>query len=387
MTNHSWPSALEGPGFTLLHNDSQHPDARRGRVHTTHGTIETPVFMPVGTQGTVKSLTPEHLHGIGAEIILGNTYHLYLRPGLDVVAALGGLHKMMAWDRAILTDSGGFQVFSLRDLSKIDEDGVTFASHLDGSKHRLTPEKAIEIQEVLGSDIMMAFDECPPAGAAPAHIRRAMDRTARWAKRCIDARTRSDNQLFGIIQGGIDLDLRRHSLDAITALPFDGFALGGLSVGETRDATWATVAAITPLMPADRARYLMGVGTPEDLLVCVGAGIDMFDCVLPTRNARNGRLFHPDGDINIRNLVHRLDDKPIEEGCPCYTCSRFSRGYLRHLSRASEILFATLASIHNLHYLTALMGRVREAIAADRFRELQVEGLRRRGIEPPPLRP
>ncbi len=377
------PREAPAMGFDLLHVDARTPTARRGRVRTVHGTVETPVFMPVGTQGTVKALTPEHVKDLGAEIILGNTYHLYLRPGMEVVAALGGLHRMMAWDRAILTDSGGFQVFSLRDLSKIDEEGVTFASHLDGSRHRLTPERSIEIQEVLGSDIMMAFDECPPAGASPEHVRRAMGRTERWARRCIDARTRDDNQLFGIIQGGVDPTLRRASLAAITALPFDGFALGGLSVGESRDATWATVIDIAPLMPAARARYLMGVGTPEDILVSVGAGIDMFDCVLPTRNARNGRLFHTDGDLNIRNLKHRLDDRPIEDGCPCYTCGRFSRGYLRHLSRANEILFATLASIHNLHHLTALMARIREAIEADAFADLQAEGLRRRGFALP----
>lgn len=374
-------SALR-PGFDLLTTDASMPTARRGRVRTTHGTIETPVFMPVGTQGTVKALTPQHLHDLGAEIILGNTYHLFLRPGLEVVEALGGLHKMMNWDRAILTDSGGFQVFSLRDLSKIDEDGVTFASHIDGSRHRLTPEVSIHIQEVLGSDIMMAFDECPPAGATDKHVRRAMERTERWARRCIEARRREGNQLFGIIQGGVDPELRRISLKAIGALPFDGFALGGLSVGESREATWATVRDIAPLMPSERARYLMGVGTPEDLLICVGAGIDMFDCVLPTRNARNGRLFHRRGDINIRNLKHRLEDLPIEEGCPCYTCNHFSRGYLRHLSRANEILFSTLASIHNLHHLTHLMAEIRSHIEAGTFRAFQSEALTLRGIDP-----
>jgi queuine tRNA-ribosyltransferase len=369
-------------GFELLTTDAGMPTARRGRVLTLHGAVETPVFMPVGTQGTVKALTPDQVKDLGAEIILGNTYHLYLRPGLEVVEALGGLHRMMHWDRAILTDSGGFQVFSLRDLSRIDEEGVTFASHIDGSRHRLTPERSVHIQEVLGSDIMMAFDECPPAGATDTHVRRAMERTERWARRCIEARQREGNQLFGIIQGGVDPNLRRTSLAAITALPFDGFALGGLSVGETRAATWATVRDIAPLMPVDRARYLMGVGTPEDILISVGAGIDMFDCVLPTRNARNGRLFHRDGDINIRNQKHRLEDMPVEAGCPCYTCRNFSRGYLRHLSRANEILFATLASIHNLHHLTALMAEIREAITQGRFSELQQERLARRGIDP-----
>jgi queuine tRNA-ribosyltransferase len=379
--------ALHPPSsrFSLLSTDAKLPTARRGRLHTAHGTVETPVFMPVGTQGTVKALTPDQVEALGAEIILGNTYHLYLRPGLEVVEALGGLHRMMSWSRPILTDSGGFQVFSLRDLSKIDEDGVTFASHLDGSRHRLTPEVSVHIQETLGSDIMMAFDECPPAGATPQHVRRAMERTERWARRSLAARTRPDSQLFGIVQGGIDPTLRRVSLAAIGALPFDGFALGGLSVGESRADTWRTVCDIAPLMPNHRARYLMGVGTPEDILVSVGAGVDMFDCVLPTRNARNGRLFTQTGDINIRNLRHRLEDTPIEDGCPCHTCGRFSRGYLRHLSKANEILFATLASIHNLHHLTALMGRIRAAIVDGTFAELQREALARRGLDPATL--
>ncbi len=364
-------------GFELLHEDSG-SRARRGRLHTTHGTVETPVFMPVGTQGTVKGVTPAQLHELGVEILLGNTYHLYLRPGTEVVGALGGLHKMMGWDRAILTDSGGFQVFSLRDLSKIEESGVTFASHLDGSKQVLSPEKSIAIQEVLGSDVVMAFDECPPGGAPVEVVRRAMDRTTRWAKRCIDARTRDDYQLFGIVQGGIDIHLRRASLAALTALPFDGYALGGLSVGETREATWSTIEAVAPLMPVDKARYLMGVGTPEDLLISVGHGVDMFDCVLPTRNARNGRLLTADGDLNIRNHRHRLDDRPIDSGCSCYTCRNFSRGYLRHLSKAGEILFATLASLHNLHYLLDLMAEARQALDAGHYPAFRNAHLARR---------
>jgi queuine tRNA-ribosyltransferase len=364
-------------GFEVLHEDVG-SRARRGRLHTTHGTVETPVFMPVGTQGTVKGVTPAQLHELGVEILLGNTYHLYLRPGMEVVRALGGLHKMMGWHRAILTDSGGFQVFSLRDLSKIEESGVTFVSHLDGSKQVLTPEIAVGIQETLGSDVVMAFDECPPGGAPIEAVRRAMDRTTRWARRCIDARTREDYQLFGIVQGGIDVALRRASLAALTALPFDGFALGGLSVGESREATWSTIAAIAPEMPADKARYLMGVGTPEDLLISVGHGVDMFDCVLPTRNARNGRLLTADGDLNIRNHRHRLDDRPVDAACQCYTCRNFSRGYLRHLSKAGEILFATLASLHNLHYLLDLMAQARSALDAGTFTSLSDEHLRRR---------
>lgn len=365
-------------GFEQLAADGM-TAARRGRLHTIHGTVETPVFMPVGTQGTVKGVTPAQLVDLGVEILLGNTYHLYLRPGTEVVSALGGLHKMMGWSSAILTDSGGFQVFSLRDLSKIEEQGVTFASHLDGSRHLLTPEKSIQIQEILGSDVVMAFDECPPGQAARPDVVRALERTTRWARRCIDARTRSDNQLFGIVQGGIDLELRRRSLADLTALPFDGYALGGLSVGESREATWATIAAIAPEMPADKARYLMGVGTPEDLLVSVGHGVDMFDCVLPTRNARNGRLLTAHGDMNIRNLKHRLDDRPIDPACTCYTCrSGFSRGYLRHLTRANEIVFATLASIHNLHYLLDLMRGARRAIELSAYAAYRDEHLARR---------
>jgi queuine tRNA-ribosyltransferase len=368
-------------GFEVLGEDGA-TRARRGRLHTLHGTVETPVFMPVGTQATVKGVTPAQLHELGVEILLSNTYHLYLRPGPEVVHALGGLHKMMGWDRAILTDSGGFQVFSLRDLSKIDENGVTFASHLDGSRHLLTPEKSIAIQETLGSDVIMAFDHCPPGQAPVPEVRAAMERTARWARRCIDARTNDRYQLFGIVQGGIDLDLRRASLADLTALPFDGYALGGLSVGESRAATWSTIAAVTPTMPVDKARYLMGVGTPEDLLVSVAHGVDMFDCVLPTRNARNGRLLTADGDLNIRNLKHRTDDRPIDAACACYTCRNFSRGYLRHLSKANEILFATLASLHNLHYLLDLMRGARAALDAGTFASYRAEHLLRRGVDP-----
>jgi len=363
------------PRFELLASDGF---ARRGRLHTTHGTVETPVFMPVGTQATVKAVTPAQLHDLGVEILLGNTYHLYLRPGMEVVEALGGLHKMMGWDRAILTDSGGFQVFSLRELARIDEHGVTFASHLDGSKHLLTPEKSVAIQETLGSDIVMAFDQCPPGRAEPAEVRQALERTTRWLRRSVEARRREDNALFGIVQGGIDLDLRKASLAQVTDLPCEGYALGGLSVGEARDATWSTIEAIAPLMPTDKPRYLMGVGTPEDLLVAIGAGIDMFDCVLPTRNARNGRLITADGDLNLRNHRHRLDDRPIEPGCTCYACAHFSRGYLRHLTKANEILFATLASIHNLHALLDLARQARRAIELGAYPAFKEERLRRR---------
>jgi queuine tRNA-ribosyltransferase len=345
-----------------LQGTDPHSAARCGVFHTTHGSVETPVFMPVGTQGTVKGVTPDQLEGLGAQIVLGNTYHLYLRPGTEVVEALGGLHKMMAWDRPILTDSGGFQVYSLRTMSKITEEGVTFQSHIDGDSHHLTPEKAIAIQECLGSDIMMAFDECPPARAEKKHVQTAMERTHRWAKRCIDARTRDDNALFGIVQGGVEADLRTESARVLTQLPFEGFALGGLSVGEAPELTYAMVEHATGLLPAAKPRYLMGVGTPEDLLNAIGHGIDMFDCVMPTRNARNGRLYTSRGEINIRNSVHRLDPRPIDAACSCYTCTHYSRGMLRHLNRAKEILFSTLTSVHNLHYYVNLIKGAREAI-------------------------
>ena len=355
--------------------------ARRGRLHTAHGTIETPVFMPVGTLGTVKGLTPAQLHELGVEVLLGNTYHLYLRPGMDVVEHLGGLHRMMGWDRALLTDSGGFQVFSLRDLSRVTEEGVTFRSHLDGSRHLLTPEIAIGIQETLGSDIMMAFDECPPAQADRAHVLRAVDRTTRWARRCVEARTRSDNALFGIVQGGVDPELRRRSAEGLLDLPFDGWAIGGLSVGESRERTWPAVASSAALLPRDKPRYLMGVGTPEDLLVSVGHGVDMFDCVLPTRNARMGRILTPDGHYNLRNQRFRLDERPLVEGCGCYTCANFSRAYLRHLDRAREILCSVLASIHNLHVLLDLMATCRAHLDDGTFASWRDEELARRGFD------
>ncbi len=364
--------------FTLLGDDAGSA-ARRGRLQTLHGVIETPTFMPVGTLGTVKGVTPAQLKALGAQVILGNTYHLYLRPGMEVVEALGGLHRMAGWDRPILTDSGGFQVFSLRDRSTIRESGVTFSSHLDGSRHVLTPESAIAIQETLGSDIMMVFDECPPADASAQRVRAAMERTTRWAKRCLEARTRDDNALFGIVQGGVDPQLREVSARAITEIGFDGYALGGLSVGEGRYDMWRSVRHAAPLLPTGSPRYLMGVGTPEDLLFSVGHGIDMFDCVLPTRNARNARVFTFAGDLNLRNAAFRLDDRPISDTCDCYTCTNFSRGYLRHLHKAKELLFSTLTSIHNLGFLIAMMGRLRSAIEDGTFVELRRDLLAKRG--------
>ena len=365
--------------FELLGTDpSEATAARRGVMRTAHGDVQTPVFMPVGTLGTVKGVTPAQLHELSVEILLGNTYHLYLRPGMEVVERVGGLHRMMAWDGPILTDSGGFQVFSLRDRSKIAEDGVTFRSHIDGSKHLLTPEKAVAIQETLGSDIMMAFDHCPPASATPRAMLAALDRTTRWARRCVDARRRDDNALFGIVQGGFDTDLRRRSAAALVGLPFEGFALGGLSVGESREITHQMIGASAPLLPADKPRYLMGVGTPEDLLVGVSLGIDMFDCVLPTRHARNAKIMTPTGNDNLRNARWRLDTGPLVEGCACYTCTHFSRAYLRHLERAREILFSTLASIHNLHFLLDLMRQARVEVEAGQFDEWHQGVLARR---------
>ena len=364
-------------GFEVLAEDGA-SRARRGQITTVRGSIQTPVFMPVGTQGTVKGVDPMTLEAMGAEIILGNTYHLSLRPGIEVVQALGGLHRVMGWSGPILTDSGGFQVFSLRESSKLTEEGVTFASHLDGSKHTLTPERAVELQERLGSDIMMAFDHCPPAGLPhKAHLE-ALERTTRWARRCVEARTREDNALFGIVQGGMDLDLRARSAKELLELPFEGYAIGGLSVGESRQEMVRTMEATTPLLPEDKPRYLMGVGTPEDLLVSVAAGVDMFDCVLPTRNARNGRVLTSRGDLNIRNARHRLDDQPLDPHCGCSTCARFSRGTLRHLEKAKEILAAMLISTHNLHYLIDLMAQARAHIQAGTYAQWYPEILAHR---------
>ena len=350
--------------FTLTAIDGA---ARAGVVHTAHGPVATPVFMPVGTQATVKALSSADVTALGAEIILGNTYHLALRPGADAVARRGGLHRFMAWPRAILTDSGGFQVFSLRERRSVDEDGVTFRSHIDGALERLTPERAMEIQAKLGSDIAMAFDECPPSDAPPGELDAAMERTTRWARRCLAA-PRAEGQLrFGIVQGGIDLPRRRAHLAEIAALPFDGFALGGFSVGEAPAIMHALVTELAPEMPAAAPRYLMGVGTPADQLAGIAAGIDMFDCVMPTRNARNGQLFVKGGRLNIANARHREDDRPVEEGCPCECCASYSRAYLSHLFRAKELLYYRLASVHNLrHYLDLVRG-ARAAIIAGRF--------------------
>ena len=340
--------------------------ARAGRFTTPHGTLLTPVFAPVGTQATVKAASPRTLREIGASLILANTYHLYLRPGDDLVCDMGGLHQFMAWDGPILTDSGGFQVFSLSETRKIDDDGVDFISHIDGGKHRFTPEKSIGIQQNLGADVIMCFDECPTPDERRA-VEAALVRTHAWAERCKAAKSREDQALFGIVQGGIFPDLRAESARAIQAIDFPGYAIGGLAVGETKAAMYATLDHTLPLLPAEKPRYLMGVGSPEDLVHGVARGVDIFDCVLPTRIARNGAVLTRQGRVNMRNLRFARDTRPIEEGCTCYTCSTFSRGYIRHLIKANEILGHNLLTLHNLHMLQTLMAELRAAILDGTF--------------------
>lgn len=356
--------------YELLATDSQ-TSARRGRLHLTHGTVETPAFMPVGTAGTVKAMTPEEVKSLGADIILGNTYHLYLRPGHELVARAGGLHRFANWPGPILTDSGGYQVFSLAPFRKITEEGARFQSHIDGSRHLLSPERSIEIQQALGSDIMMAFDECPAADKPKDYVARSMSLTTRWARRCLEARTSPGQALFGIIQGGIHEDLRLAHTEEITGLPFDGFAIGGLSVGESTEDMYRITGLVTPHMPQDRPRYLMGVGTPENLLECISLGIDMFDCVMPTRHARNGYLFTHDGRVVIKQARYREDFGPLDAECGCYTCRNYSRAYLRHLYTSGEILSMRLNTIHNLHFYLNLMREARTAIEQGRFSDFK----------------
>jgi queuine tRNA-ribosyltransferase len=342
-------------------------NARRGRLELAHGTVETPVFMPVGTYGTVKAMAPAELEAVGAKLVLGNTFHLWLRPGPEVIAAHGGLHRFMGWPRPLLTDSGGFQVFSLGALRKVHEEGVAFASPINGDRLFLSPELSISIQRTLDSDVVMVFDECPPYPATRDEAARSMELSLRWAKRSRIAHGDSANALFGIVQGGMHEDLRDASLGGLTAIGFDGYAIGGLSVGEPKDEMLRVLRYVAPRLPEDKPRYLMGVGTPEDLVAGVTAGIDMFDCVLPTRNARNGWLYTRFGDLKIRNARHRTETGPIEPGCACYACRGFSRAYVHHLQRAGEILGARLATIHNLHYYMTLMAELRAAIAEDRL--------------------
>jgi len=362
--------------FELLNRDPG-TRARRGRIHTPHGTVETPVFMPVGTQATVKAVGQDDLESLGAEILLGNTYHLMLRPGEDLIGALGGLHRFMAWDRALLTDSGGFQVYSLAQSRKITEEGARFQSHLDGSRWLLTPERSIEIQERLGADIVMAFDECAPSKVDRAYLEESLARTTRWLHRSAAAWTRGRSALFGIVQGGLDLDLRRRHTEEVCAVDLPGYALGGYSVGERPEEMHASVAEVAPLLPEDRPRYLMGVGTPVDLVTAVASGVDMFDCVLPTRCARNGLLFTTEGRLNLRNATHARDERPPDPGCACYTCRTHSRAYLRHLFAADELLALRLATLHNLHHYLELMRGARRAVEEGRF-GAYAEDVRRR---------
>jgi queuine tRNA-ribosyltransferase len=357
---------VSGFGFALLATDGP---ARRGRLTTPHGVVETPAFMPVGTQGTVKSLSPDDVREAGAQILLGNTYHLLLRPGPDLVRELGGLHRFMAWDGPILTDSGGFQVFSLAKLRKLTEDGVEFRSPVDGATHFLSPERAVEIQCALGSDIMHPLDECLAYPATRAQTERSLALTLRWAQRSLVAhRAGADAQaLFGIVQGGFYPDLRARAVAETVALGFAGYAIGGMAVGEPKPMMRDLTEAVARALPADQPRYLMGVGKPEDLVESVARGVDMFDCVLPTRNARNGQCFTPDGPLTLKQARFTRDPAPLQEDCPCYACRRFSRAYLRHLFMADELLVYRLLSLHNLHFFLGLMAGMRAAIAADAF--------------------
>ncbi|MGB8339838.1 MAG: tRNA guanosine(34) transglycosylase Tgt [Burkholderiales bacterium] len=352
--------------FTLLATSGA---ARRGKLTLPHGRVETPAFMPVGTYGTVKAMSPLELKEIGAEIVLGNTFHLWLRPGLDVIEAHGGLHRFMAWDGPILSDSGGFQVFSLGDLRKISEEGVAFQSPVNGDILFLTPEESMRIQRVLNSDIAMVFDECTPYPADEKTARVSMQLSLRWAERSQRAHEGNPNALFAIVQGGMHENLRDESLCELAAMDFPGYAIGGLSVGEPKDEMQRILAHTAPQLPKDKPRYLMGVGTPEDIVNAVGQGIDMFDCVMPTRNARNGWLFTRLGDIKIRNAKHKLDTRPLDEECECYTCRNFSRAYLHHLQQVNEILGARLNTMHNLYYYQWLMNELRLAIGEGRFND------------------
>jgi queuine tRNA-ribosyltransferase len=347
--------------FELL---AEEGGARRGRLHTAHGVIETPAFMPVGTQATVKALTPQEVRELGAQVLLGNTYHLALRPGAERIGRLGGLHRFMGWDGAILTDSGGFQVFSLDHLVKVTDDGATFRSHLDGSEQRFTPESVMGIQRELGSDIAMAFDQPISWPGPTATAQAAMERTHRWAVRCLNAERAPGQLRFGITQGGFDDELRRQSAQALAQMPFDGFGVGGLSLGEPKALTYRLLSVQTAILPWERPRYLMGVGTPADLIEAIARGIDMFDCVLPTRIARNGSILTRGGRINLRNRRFIEDPGPLDESCDCYACERFSRAYLRHLFMSGEILGHRLASIHNLRQLVRLVTQIREAIGS-----------------------
>ncbi len=365
--------------FELLRRDAN-TSARRGRLHTAHGAVDTPAFIPVGTAASVKALGPDDLAAAEVQMILGNTYHLMLRPGSTLIRELGGLHRFMSWKGPILTDSGGFQVFSLAQRRTITDEGVEFQSHLDGARHLLTPERSIALQEDLGADIIMALDECPPSVSDRRALESSAARTTRWLLRCASAWTRRSS-LFGIVQGGLDPDLRRRHVEEVCAIDLPGYALGGYSVGEEREAMYESVALSAPLLPAERPRYLMGVGAPRDLLTCVAAGIDLFDCVLPTRCARNGLLFTSEGKVVIKNALYARDERAVDPGCDCYTCRNFSRAYLRHLFISREILAMRLNSLHNVRYFVSLMKQARQAIEQDAYRELMADLLGRASAE------
>ena len=363
--------------------ESRSTRARAGVIQTAHGPVETPVFMPVGTQATVKSLTPEELLSAGAQIILGNTYHLYLRPGCDVIDQFNGLHRFMSWSGPILTDSGGFQIFSLARLAKISEEGVAFQSHIDGTRHLLTPEKAVEIQTCLGSDIIMCLDNCIQYPAERERVQRAFEITTRWAERCKAAwksRVNSDGALFGIVQGGMFKDLRQRAAESLIPLEFSGYAIGGLSVGEPVGLMLEMAEHTLPKLPYEKPKYIMGVGTPENLIEMVALGADMFDCVLPTRNARNGQVFIRQGTLNLCNAKYRQDTRPLEPGCTCYTCANYSRAYLRHLYMAKELLAYRLNTLHNVHFFLDLMKKMREAIVKDEFENFRKDFYKIRSI-------
>jgi queuine tRNA-ribosyltransferase len=352
--------------FDLLKTDSR-TAARLGLLKTAHGSVSTPVFMPVGTRGTVKGITPEHLAGTGASIVLANTYHLMIRPGVEIVEALGGLHSLMSWPGPILTDSGGFQVFSLATLNRIGDDGVEFASHVDGAKLYLDAKTATVAQNKLGADIIMCFDECTPYPCEPQRLQKAVERTIRWAGQCKEAHGNSEQLLFGIVQGGLDKQLRRVCADALAAMNFAGYAMGGLSVGETHEQMIETVNFTAPLLPADKPRYLMGVGTPTDIVAAVRAGMDMFDCVLPTRNGRNAFAFTAAGPIRLRNNMYLKDTSPVEPGCACYCCRHFSKGAIRHFFNVGEMMGPILLSLHNIAYYQRLMNEIRQRITDGTF--------------------
>jgi queuine tRNA-ribosyltransferase len=355
--------------------------ARLGRLHTPHGVIDTPTFMPVGTQATVKGMSPEELKELGAQIILSNTYHLFLRPGHELVKQAGGLHRFMNWDRPILTDSGGFQVFSLSEMRKITEEGVQFRSHINGDKMSLTPESATHVQNALGADIIMAFDECPPYPAEYEYVKQSTERTSRWAERCLKAHERpSDQALFGIVQGGMHKDLRKQSAADLTSLDFPGYSIGGLSVGEPKALMYEVLEETVPLLPGNKPRYLMGVGSPDALIEGSIRGIDMFDCVLPTRIARNGTLMTSQGRLVVRNSKYTSDFGPLDPECSCYACRNYSRAYIRHLVKADEMFGLRLTTIHNLHFLVNLMHEVREAIREDRLGDFRDQFFEKYGM-------